>query len=294
MPQRQAIRDDFESPPVQNVDPFQIHVVNKRVGPHSRPCFSAHLCRGLAPVKTLSPPRPPPHCTLHDNGQRSPIGGHIGRCARSRERAILRRRNRRSRKGCASILVIRLVGTAVKTADANGPCWDGIKAHSSVRELWPIHRVVERLVHASRGFVLPPKLGFAGFWGVGSNDGCAFLQYRAEEGTPNPASVKCSTHVLTAPKHGEWVPGHPLHRGRCHCGVALLHHGEAIGPTCPVSPLSQPCFRARSPRPPTDTSSDAVSLAASWKWHILKTWQRHSHTLASWRCANTYREVWHQ
>ena len=65
-------------------------------------------------------------------------------------RGNLRRLNKRSRKGSACILVIRLVGTTVKTADANGPCCDGIKARSGSESsgqyivswnVWCTHRV---------------------------------------------------------------------------------------------------------------------------------------------------------
>ena len=58
------------------------------------------------------------------------------------------------------------------------------------------------------------------FWGVGSSDGGA-----VQEGTPNPASVKCSTHVLTASKHGN--------------GSLAIPCTMVVGPTCPVSPLSR-------------------------------------------------------
>ena len=61
------------------VDTFQIHV-----GPHSRPCFSAHVCRGLLQWE----PAPTQHCTLLDECQKNRVGGHIGRCVKSREGAI--------------------------------------------------------------------------------------------------------------------------------------------------------------------------------------------------------------
>ena len=41
--QCQTIRDDFESASIEDVDAFQVHVDDKSVGPHSRPCFFAHL-----------------------------------------------------------------------------------------------------------------------------------------------------------------------------------------------------------------------------------------------------------
>ena len=51
--------------------------------------------------------------------------------------------------------------------------------------------------------------------------------------------------------------------GRCHCGVALVHHGEAISPTGPVSSLLD-LLAAGSPSPPTENGSEAVTLATSF------------------------------
>ena len=105
-------RDDFKSPPVEDVDPFQIHVSDERVGPHSRSCFShtcAAACSSGIPLLSKTPASESswrPHQHVRE------VKG----------RGNLRRRNRRRRKGCASILVIGLVGTAVNTTDANGPC----------------------------------------------------------------------------------------------------------------------------------------------------------------------------
>ena len=75
-------------------------------------------------------------------------------------------------------------------------------------------------MHAPRGLVPPPKLGIA--------RASVVLSFKSvHEGTSNPACVKIVTHVLIEAKHGAGSP----------CGVALVHHGEATGPTCPVSSL---------------------------------------------------------
>ena len=55
---------------VENVDPFEIHVADERVGPHTRTCFSAHLCRGLLQWEP-SLPQDPCHtarCTMMAKG----------------------------------------------------------------------------------------------------------------------------------------------------------------------------------------------------------------------------------
>ena len=87
VPQRQTVRDNFEFPSIEPLDLFQIHVTDKGVRPHSRPCFSAHLCAACSNGNPL-PPKTPLHCTLLDDGQKSRVGGHIGRWVRSRERAM--------------------------------------------------------------------------------------------------------------------------------------------------------------------------------------------------------------
>ena len=89
MPQRQSIRDDFESSPIENVDPCP---------PSLHTCATA--CSNGNPLSLLLPPPKTPtpaRCTMMAKGVQKV----------------------RSRKGCASILVIGLVGTVVKTADAN-------------------------------------------------------------------------------------------------------------------------------------------------------------------------------
>ena len=69
---------------------------------HGQRCWSSLslllLCTP-APMGILSRPRPPPHCTLLDDGQQSQVGGHTGRCVMSRESGNLRRRNRSKGKG---------------------------------------------------------------------------------------------------------------------------------------------------------------------------------------------------
>ena len=74
--------------------------VHRARGPLPDPCRGQKCWSSLSPlllctpvllpaqVETLFTPRPPPHCTLLDDGQKSPVGGHIGRCVRSREGVI--------------------------------------------------------------------------------------------------------------------------------------------------------------------------------------------------------------
>ena len=63
------------------------------------------------------------------------------------------------------------------------------------------------------------------------------------KGTPNPASVKRSTHVLTASKNGDGSMAIPYTMVVSTVGWRSCTMG-AIGPTCPVNPLSQPaCCR---------------------------------------------------
>ena len=61
-PQRQAISDDFRSPPVEHVEICQIYISDKGVGPYSLPSFSAHLCCRL--LQWIHPPSQDP-ATLH-------------------------------------------------------------------------------------------------------------------------------------------------------------------------------------------------------------------------------------
>ena len=61
MPQRQAIGNDCESLSVEHIDPFQIHVTEKSVCPHCRPCFSVHLCCCLLECKPSSPSKDAQH-----------------------------------------------------------------------------------------------------------------------------------------------------------------------------------------------------------------------------------------
>ena len=101
---------------------------------------------------------------------------------------------------------------------------------------------------------------------VGSNDGVLSLK-AVQEGTLKPCFNQMFHARSESIKTWGWVSGHPLHHGRGHCGVALVHHGEAISPTCPVSTLSY------GPKPPTENGSDAVTLAMSWCGGSLRTRQ---------------------
>ena len=59
VPQRQAVRDDFESPPIEHVDPCRVQVTDRSVGPHSLLLLCTPVPR-RAPMGTLARPRPPP------------------------------------------------------------------------------------------------------------------------------------------------------------------------------------------------------------------------------------------
>ena len=80
VPQRQAVSDDFESPSIEHVDPFQIHVTDNCVGPHSRSCFSAYLCLGLQTEGLRLDPRYPAGGDRRerDRRQASALGPHQG------------------------------------------------------------------------------------------------------------------------------------------------------------------------------------------------------------------------
>ena len=63
-PQRQAVSDDFESPPIEHVDPCQVQVTDKKKCWSSlSPWFSAHLCRRL--LQWEPSPAQDPHHTAH-------------------------------------------------------------------------------------------------------------------------------------------------------------------------------------------------------------------------------------
>ena len=80
-----------------------------------------------------------------------------------------------------------------------------------------------------------------------------------------------ATQVLTA-EAWSWIPGKPLHHGICHCGVAHMPRGKAIGPNCPIRPL----LAAVSPNNPVKNGSETVTFAA-WSGAIFKTCRRLPH-----------------
>ena len=76
---------NLESSSVECVEVAQVHVANKHVGRDPCPCFATHLCSSAFQSTPSAFPRPLPHGTPRDDGQKNQVGGHIGRSARKGE-----------------------------------------------------------------------------------------------------------------------------------------------------------------------------------------------------------------
>ena len=55
------------------------------------------------------------------------------------------------------------------------------------------------------------------------------------------------SHTFRPPRNTDMGPGHPLHHGRCHCGVTLVHLKGGNQPNLPSEPPPSTCLR-----PPTE------------------------------------------
>ena len=76
---------NLESSSVECVEVAQVHVANKHVGRDPCPCFATHLCSSAFQSTPSAFPRPLPHGTPRDDGQKNQVGCHIGRSARKGE-----------------------------------------------------------------------------------------------------------------------------------------------------------------------------------------------------------------
>ena len=121
--------------------------------------------------------------------------------------------------------------------DAKGPHWDRIRltpglengqCSSSWNFWW------RRLV----AFDCHPRLGSLGS-GASVRTAVVFSRKTLQDETSNPASNNHATQILTTLKHGAGSLASPCTMVSATVGWRV-HHGKAIGPTCPMRPLLDP------------------------------------------------------